>query len=237
MARVQELFVTQIYREELQGGPASALIEELDDAAREICNQDRAGHAWAKANDYPGYTSYASLNDLPDRHPAFGDLVGVLDRHVKAFARVLEYELDSKLLALDSLWINVLRAGGHHTAHIHPHSVISGTLYLAVPKGASAIRYEDPRLPMFMAAPPRKPTAKEKNKTFVAVAPQAGTLLLWESWLRHEVPVNHALTERVSVSFNYRLDSSAGRVGRGPYSPTTWTTICRVCGRLRCSKR
>ncbi len=206
MARFQELFVTQIYREELQRGATSALISGLLDAAHEISAADRAGHAWSRAHDYPGYTSYASLNDLPHRHPAFTDLVGVLDRQVAAFARALEFELGGGRLALDSLWIYVLKAGGHHGAHIHPHSVISGTLYLAVPKDASAIKYEDPRLPMLMAAPPRKALAKDKHKTFVSVAPSAGTLLLWESWLRHEVPVNHAKADRVSVSFNYRLD-------------------------------
>jgi uncharacterized protein (TIGR02466 family) len=206
MARIQELFVTQIYREELQRGATAELIPELLAAAHEIAAADRAGQGWSKANDYPGYTSYASLNDLPDRHPAFADLVAVLDRHVSSFGRMLEFDLDGRLLLLDSLWINVLKPVGHHSAHIHPHSVISGTLYLAVPKDASAIKYEDPRLPMLMAAPPRKPSAKDKNKTFVSVAPLPGTLLLWESWLRHEVPVNHAKAERVSVSFNYRLD-------------------------------
>ncbi len=206
MARVHELFVTQIYREELQRGATSALLRDLEHAAREIAAADRAGQAWSKAHDYPGYTSYASLNDLPDRRPEFGDLVAVLDRHVGAFARTLEFELAGRSLALDSLWINVLKPGGYHAAHIHPHSIISGTLYLTVPKDASAIKYEDPRLPMLMAAPPRKPSAKEKNKTFVALAPAAGSLLLWESWLRHEVPVNHAKAERISVSFNYRLD-------------------------------
>lgn len=206
MARIQELFVTHVYREELQRGATSALMAELLDAAREIAAADRAGQGWSKANDYPGYTSYASLNDLPDRYPAFADLVPVLDRNVAAFGRALEFDLDGRRLALDSLWVNVLKPGGYHTAHIHPHSVISGTLYLAVPKDASAIKYEDPRLAMMMAAPPKKPTAKEKNKTFVSVAPAPGTLLLWESWLRHEVPVNHAKAERISVSFNYRLD-------------------------------
>lgn len=206
MARIQELFVTHVYREELQRGPTSALMAELLDAAKEIAAADRAGQGWSKANDYPGYTSYASLNDLPDRYPAFADLVPVLDRNVAAFGRALEFDLDGRRLALDSLWVNVLKPGGYHTAHIHPHSVISGTLYLAVPKDASAIKYEDPRLAMMMAAPPKKTSAKDKNKTFVSVAPAPGTLLLWESWLRHEVPVNHAKAERVSVSFNYRLD-------------------------------
>ena len=32
----------------------------------------------------------------------------------------------------------------------------------------------------------------------------SGTVLLWESWLRHEVPLNQSAEERISVSFNYR---------------------------------
>ena len=52
-------------------------------------------------------------------------------------------------------------------------------------------------------APPRKAKARPDNKPFVYVDPTPGTVLLWESWLRHEVPVNRAASERISVSFNY----------------------------------
>jgi uncharacterized protein (TIGR02466 family) len=206
MPRTEEFFVTQIYREDLKDSAATPLLDELLAAALEIAAVDRAGHAWAKANDYPGYTSYASLNDLPDRHPAFADLTALLDRHVARFAKLLEFDMAGRTLVLDSLWINVLRPGGYHGAHLHPHAVISGTLYLSVPKDASAIKFEDPRLSMMMAAPPRRQNAKDKNRTFVALTPSGGTLLLWESWLRHEVPRSHAKTDRVSVSFNYRID-------------------------------
>jgi uncharacterized protein (TIGR02466 family) len=125
----------------------------------------------------------------------------VLDRHVAAFSKDLH--LDTKKLRLESLWINILKPGAAHSGHIHPHSVISGTLYLEIPKGASAIRFEDPRLPLMMAAPKRLPDAPETDRTFVYVAPQAGTLLLWESFIRHEVPANTARAERISLSFNY----------------------------------
>ena len=81
--------------------------------------------------------------------------------------------------------------------------MISGTTYVTMPKGASAIKFEDPRLPMMMAAPPRKAKARDENRTFVYVAPAPGDVLLWESWLRHEVPVNMAEDDRISVSFNY----------------------------------
>jgi uncharacterized protein (TIGR02466 family) len=54
-----------------------------------------------------------------------------------------------------------------------------------------------------MAAPPRKAKARQENRQFAYMKPVPGTVLLWESWLRHEVPLNEAESERISVSFNY----------------------------------
>ena len=90
-----------------------------------------------------------------------------------------------------------------HAPHIHPHSAVSGTYYVTVPPKAGAIRFEDPRLAMMMAAPPRKKNAKPENRSFFNVDPRPGTLLLWESWLRHGVEPNGAKHPRISISFNY----------------------------------
>ncbi len=203
-ASITSLFVSKVYRQDLPPASSRRLLSELERAALMLAVEDGAGIAWAREHDYPGYTSYASLNDLTDRDPAFADLKEVLDQSVAAFARELDLDLGGRRLELDSLWVNVLLPGGYHTAHIHPHSVISGTIYVVVPKGASALRFEDPRLEMMMAAPPRKAKAREDNRSFVSIAPKPGTILLWESYLRHEVPVNHGRSERISVSFNYR---------------------------------
>jgi uncharacterized protein (TIGR02466 family) len=200
MASIETRFVTKIYRDELAD---AALNDELDAACRSIAEDDEAGRRWCRKNGYPGYTSYASLDDLPWRFPTFGRLVRALDRHVAAFAKALELDLGKRRLTLDSLWINVLSPGGVHTSHVHPHSVVSGTYYVAVPEGASAIKFEDPRLGLMMAAPPRKAKAAPESRQFVYVGPKPGTVLLWESWLRHEVPLNAAEEERISVSFNY----------------------------------
>jgi uncharacterized protein (TIGR02466 family) len=54
-----------------------------------------------------------------------------------------------------------------------------------------------------MHAPLRQPGARTERQPFVALGPSRGTLLLWESWLRHEVPANRAAGERISISFNY----------------------------------
>ena len=203
MSQIESLFVTRLYRAALAelGKPLDA--SELESSCLSIADDDDAGQEWCKKNGYLGYTSYASLDDLPWRFPIFRDLVTVLDKHVAAFVGDLQFDLDDKRLKLDSLWINILPAGGVHTSHLHPHSVISGTTYVTVPKGASAIKFEDPRLPMMMAAPTRKAGARSEVGNFVYLEPKAGEVLLWESWLRHEVPLNMADKNRISVSFNY----------------------------------
>ena len=101
------------------------------------------------------------------------------------------------------MWVNVLSQGGSHTSHLHTNAVLSGTYYVTVPEGSAPIVFEDPRHALMMAAPPRKASAPRKVQTYVSEKARPGTLLLWESWLRHEVPLNRAERERISVSFNY----------------------------------
>jgi uncharacterized protein (TIGR02466 family) len=201
---LRPLFVTQVYEAPLgpEGGQAT-LIAELEDACRMLAAEDEAGKAWCRTHGYGGYTSYASLDDLPRRASAFGALKSRLDKHAARFAKDLALDLGAGRLRLDSLWANILKPGAAHSGHIHPHSVLSGTVYVAVPKGAGALKLEDPRLPLMMAAPPRRADAPEADRSFVYLAPQPGTVLMWESWLRHEVPANRARRERISLSFNY----------------------------------
>ena len=189
---VRSLFATKLYEAELGD---DRLRADLAYSVRSLAVDDQAGQRWSREHHYAGYTSYASLNDLPRRDPAFAELAKLLTKHASKFADECAFDLKQKP-RLDSLWVNSLKAGGHHAGHIHPHSIISGTLYVEVPAGAGAIRFEDPRLPLMMAAPSRA-------DTFVTVQPRAGLLLLWESWLRHEVLPGAGRGERLSISFNF----------------------------------
>ena len=189
---VRSLFATNLYEAELND---DALLADLTHSIRTLAADDAAGQRWSREHRYAGYTSYASLNDLPRRDPAFAELAKALVRHAAKFAQECAFDLKRKP-RLDSLWVNLLKAGGHHSGHVHPHSIISGTLYVEVPKGSGAIRFEDPRLPLMMAAPSRA-------DTFVTVQPRPGLLLLWESWLRHEVIAGSGRGERLSISFNF----------------------------------
>ena len=202
MSQIESLFVTRLYRAALSDkGAISA--EELEASCFAIASDDEAGQQWCEDNDFPGYTSYASLTDLAWRFPIFADIVKALDAHVAAFVEDAQFDLDGRKLKLEDIWINILPEGGIHTSHIHPHSVISGTTYVSMPEGASAIKFEDPRLAMMMAAPSRTKDAPESLRQFVYVKPAVGDVLLWESWLRHEVMPSQSEEARISISFNY----------------------------------
>jgi uncharacterized protein (TIGR02466 family) len=197
---IKTLFTTPFYEGQIDNAD---LVEELEGSCRALARDDVAGQTWSKAHGYPGYTSYASLNDLPVRDPAFEDLRRILDKHVRAFAEACHFDLGRKP-KLDSLWVNILKPGGTHSGHIHPHSIISGTCYISVPNGAGALKLEDPRLARMMAAPTRKPDAPEALQPFVYAEPNPGAIFLWESWLTHEVMPSKAKSDRISISFNYR---------------------------------
>ena len=189
---VRSLFPTLLYDAELGDAP---LLGELAHSIRSLARDDEAGIRWSKDKGYAGYTSYASLNDLPRRDPVIAALARLLVRHAARFADECGFDLGRKP-RLDSLWVNLLKAGGHHSGHIHPHSIISGTFYVEAPAASGVIRFEDPRLPLMMAAPVRE-------AAFVSVQPRPGLLLLWESWLRHEVLPGTGRGERLSISFNF----------------------------------
>jgi uncharacterized protein (TIGR02466 family) len=187
---MRSLFATQIYEAQI-GEPA--LLGALGHAIRSLARDDEAGRSWGREHHYAGYTSYASLNDLPRRDPDIAALAKILGKHANAFAGELGWNIKPRL---DSLWVNLLKDGGQHSGHIHPHSMISGTFYVEVPAGSGAIRFEDPRLPLMMAAP-------QRADAFETVEPRPGLLLLWESWLRHEVLAGKGKGERLSISFNF----------------------------------
>jgi uncharacterized protein (TIGR02466 family) len=201
----ERLFATDILRRELPARVARTINADIEAAVRDLAARDTAGAEWCRTHGYVGYTSYVSLDDLPSRYPVFADLVAHLDRAASAFAAHQHWALGRGRLRLDALWVNLLRPGGFHTGHIHPNSIISGTYYVRVPDGAPALRFEDPRLAMMMGAPPRSPdtpAALRAHRT-LDPPPGPGTLVVWESWLRHEVALNRAATDRISVSFNY----------------------------------
>jgi uncharacterized protein (TIGR02466 family) len=200
---VKAWFPTLIYNERLfpKGGQAFAR-DLLDDCLR-IREHDEAGRNWSTSNYPLGYTSYGSMDQLHRVSSGFDQLRQHIDPHVARFARSLNWDLRGGRLLMTDCWVNMMPRGCAHSFHIHPQAVVSGTYYVRTPRGCSGLKFEDPRLSRLMAAPPRRTRGAEAQRAHVTYAARAGDVILFESWLRHEVPANPADEERVSISFNY----------------------------------
>jgi len=196
------LFPTLLYTAALQARGLGAFNRQLLHEIRQLRQDDTAGRRWSATNYPKGFTSYASANRLHRTSRTFAQLERKLAPHLRRFAGALGLDGARHKLVMTDCWANIMSAGAAHGLHLHPVSTISGTYYVQVPKGAPGLKLEDPRLDRMMAAPPRRSDAGS-NQSWVLIPAAAGQLVLFESWLRHEVPANPARGERLSVSFNY----------------------------------
>jgi uncharacterized protein (TIGR02466 family) len=196
-------FPTLIYCEPLAATGLERLNAGLAAECRSLRDFDKAGREWSRRNYPGGYTSYASLNELHHFSSTFTRLERRIARHVRSFARALDMDLRGRRIRMTDCWVNIMPPSAAHSLHLHPLAFVSGTYYVAAPRGCPGLKFEDPRLDRFMAAPPRLAGARRANLTHVTYPARAGNLVLFESWLRHEVAQNRAGAERISISFNY----------------------------------
>jgi uncharacterized protein (TIGR02466 family) len=199
----QVLFPTLVYEARLRSKGWRGLNARLLRECRQLRADDAAGRRWSARNYPGGYTSYSSAHRMQQLSPTFAALARELDRHVASFARALQLDLGARALTMTDCWVNIMGRGVAHGLHLHPLSAISGTYYVSAPAGAPGLKLEDPRLERFMAAPPRRARARRTNQVWVTLRARRGQLVLFESWLRHEVAANPRGAERISVSFNY----------------------------------
>jgi uncharacterized protein (TIGR02466 family) len=200
-SKLESVFPTYLYR----GSFASTTVFNRE-LAREIAaleSIDTHGVRWSRENYIGGYSSYSSLCHLHQTSPNFAELERRLAPHVRKFVRRLNWDLLGREVRMTTCWVNAMGNGTHHTLHLHPASVLSGVYYVDAPKGSSPLKIEDPRMGLLMASPPRKTSAPEQEQNYLLLPPKAGHFVLFESWMRHEVPPHRGSRRRLSVSFNF----------------------------------
>jgi len=201
--KIREYFPTRVYSAALQKSGAPELNRRLLQECRQLRADDAAGRRWSAKNYPGGYTSYGSSHRMQRISPTFEALERKLQSHVKAFAAAVQWNLKGRALSMTDCWVNIMRRRTAHSLHLHPLSTLSGTYYVQVPSRSPGIKFEDPRLDRFMASPPRAANARPSNRAWITLPATAGHLLLFESWVRHEVAPNPIDEERISISFNY----------------------------------
>ncbi|MEC9281545.1 MAG: TIGR02466 family protein [Bdellovibrionota bacterium] len=198
---IRTLFPTQIFHSSIQ--PSQDLVNSLLSDALKIAEIDEVGLEWSEERYFGGYTSYSSYNRLQEFSSSFAELESLIDVSVEKYVEALGYDIEEGTLKMSNCWLNIMPTGTHHSGHIHPNSILSGTFYLQMPEDSPGIKFEDPRLIMQMNTPGKSEDLSEEMQSFVSIKASDGDLVLFESYLRHEVPANQSEDDRISISFNY----------------------------------
>jgi len=186
------LFPTQLWHFEHpnpQGcrklGEVVLALEQQDPAGLQVTNQG----GWHSSTDLLA-------------HPAFQDLFHWIAACCQAALQDWGWDLTKATPTFNNAWAMVNRQGHSTRAHLHPNSVFSGVVYLQVPDGAGAIAFLDPRAGAQMLVPPLRAAADEDRQGRVRRLPKVGELLLFPSWLWHEVEPTGQDQPRIAISFN-----------------------------------
>ena len=140
----------------------------------------------------PTIEGYQSHEILGDNEGQINDLLG--EKLLKISKEYLYSDLGADNYSNEtnfkiSGWCVVLLSGGKQLRHIHPDSLVSGVLYLKVPKSVS------------------DPSNNDGNLLFPAfnqlsVTPEAGKVILFPSYLPHETVDFSSDEERICIAFN-----------------------------------
>jgi len=123
-----------------------------------------------------------------------------------------------------SAWVNINKPGDYNIKHNHPTSDLAGVLWIKCPKDCGDIIFDSPT--SFQSHNELKSYIddfKNQNNLYHSYYfnPTEGRILVFPAHLNHRVQENKSNEDRISVSFNIRLNS--GRMKRrGKVSIPRW---------------
>ena len=135
------------------------------------------------------------------------------DNTAKKFAKIFEefyknviinkmgWKYDSNKVKMEAMWSIINKKGSFNIQHNHPNSYLSAAYYVRHPEKSGNIRFFDPREQKNIRYPKIKKYT-DLSAVIIEKDPKEGDLLIFPSYLFHEVGTNLSDQERVVVSFN-----------------------------------
>lgn len=187
------LFATPLWRPEVSGDLRAAL--PLIAKAVEVDWQSgQIGSNYNRSNFLGGQSQRALLRDC--RYLDEGARLSLLETIRSAVVLAPRFQIIA--------WINCGLASAHNTAHVHPGAELSGVLYVQVPEGSGSIIFRDPRPQSEMSQLGQKLGGSgHALRPRYEIQPKAGDLLIFPSWLMHQVEPGKNRDElRIALAFN-----------------------------------
>ena len=188
------------------------LVEDIDPVVRDAIHtkvsaylrSERAKRDIEPSPEESVTTSYYK----PERQVlADADLVE-LERFVTDAARTFlekALRLPRRQLEIERSWINVFKPGAQEAQHSHDGSLLSCSYYVEAPENCGCIVMPDPIGARRSYRQFTKTVGSDVlTRTDIAIEPQPGRLVMFESWVPHYVQCNKSEQVRISIAMNLR---------------------------------
>ena len=146
----------------------------------------------------PNEGNSVSSNGFVLRNPAMTSLRGWVEDCVTEYFTATCNPKEDVNLKVTQSWFNYSKQGQHHHKHFHPNSFVSGVFYVTTNfddriyfsrNGWQQIKFEAKEWNLY----------NSDSWWFEAIA---GRLVLFPSWVEHNVPTVQGINTRISMSFN-----------------------------------
>jgi len=178
----------------LNRGLRAAVLTEFDRFVHEMAQEQtsRSGSSSRAYNElffaWQRETWEETGASVLEKYPEFVQMTAVMKSAAATFLDMVGQRLPDEVEMFS--WATLHRDCMFHLPHTHPYNLVSGVYYARVPPGAGDIVFDDPRGPL----PPFE------NR--IIHTPKEGDLIIFPSWLLHQVSPTFGDEERISFSFN-----------------------------------
>jgi len=197
-------FATPIYKGALSDQEQALVGQEIDQAIRESQTAAAFGTPWREPALSTTFKYDGQSNIIKERN--LHHLATQIAKHTQLFCAELKIDRYQSM-DIENSWLNISKPHGFQFTHSHEPSMVSGVYYHKTSGKDGNIVFESPNV-YFTAYD--FPNNSAECSQVAEYAPIAGRLLLFPSWLRHLVDVNRTNEERISLSFNLRLQKKPG---------------------------
>ncbi len=167
---------------------------------------------WRESNEKE-FSKFSGRNVIKEYK--LENLQGYIQSKVESFINTLRWDYlddpDSRSMRgkepgtfdieLYNSWVNITKRGLLNY-HRHPHFQISGCYYHKISEGMGAIEFKCPNTVVANGGFPSGPHTPER----IRIMPHEGALILFPSWLEHAIGINETNEERISLSFNIKIN-------------------------------
>lgn len=106
---------------------------------------------------------------------------------------------------LTQSWVNMTPQGGAHHQHNHPNALLSGVLYIATDQ--DSITFVQPERKLFSIPPAINNNYNAEKCSF---KPSPNEIIVFPSYLFHQVETKQSEGERISLAFNAIVKGTLG---------------------------